>query len=232
MMIDRPFSERPIRAFMVPLVKIAWLDIRQSRPAIKEKIVSGGHSQFPVMDGRPDALVGILRARDLLLAEYTGQPFDLRALARPAVLVPEAVAAVKLLELFARTGESLALVTNKENRVVGLMTLSDVVTVTVAGADDMARRKSDPWVVQRDDGSWLVDGMVPVAEFYALLELADRSGEHAGRFQTVAGLALDRLCRLPKVGDSFTVGAFRVEVVDMDGWRIDKVLISRRHLRH
>jgi len=144
-------------------------------------------------------------------------------LTRPAVLVPEAVPAVKLLELFARTGESFALVTNKENNVVGLTTLSDVVSATVGGTDDVSHRKSDPWVVQRDDGSWLVDGMVPTAQLYELLELCT---ERSARSQTVAGLVLDRLRRLPRVGDSVGLGAFRIEVVDMDGWRIDKVLIS------
>ncbi len=119
---------------------------------------------------------------------------------------------------------------NKQNNVVGLITLSAVVTASFEGADVDTARGHDPWIVQRKDGSWLVDGMLPVVELNARFESIPAS-ERPRRFQTVAGLVLDCLGRIPKLADTVNLGAFSVEVVDIDGWRIDKVLVTRTRPR-
>lgn len=229
-MTDRPLAERPIGALMTPMSKLVWLDLHDPEAA-RDKIAVSPHSVFPVMDGRPEALFGIVEAKDLLAPGYLAEPLDLRALSKPPLLVPEMAPALKMLELFARKRESFALVTDKQNGVMGLITLSDVVIASMGYVYDDSTGGHDPWIVQREDGSWLVDGMVPVAELYALLESVG-APERLRRFQTVAGLVLDRLGRLPKVADTLKLGTFRIEVVDMDGWRIDKVLITRTQPKH
>lgn len=223
-MTDRAFAERPIGTLMTPANKLVWLDI-QDPEAAKDKIAESPHSVFPVMDGRPEALFGIVEAKDLLAAGYLAEPLDLRALSKAPLLVPEMAPALKMLELFARNRESFALVTDKQNNVAGLITLSDVVVASMGRAGDGSARGRDPWIVQRQDGSWLVDGMLPVGELYELIESV-RAPERVGRIQTVAGFVLDRLGRLPKVADTLKLGAFQIEVVDIDGWRIDKILVT------
>lgn len=228
-MNNRPIAEPRIGTLMAPASNLVWLDLRDPKSA-REKIAESPQSVFPVIDGRPEALVGIVEAKDLLAAGYLGAPLDLRALSKPPLLVPEVAPVSKMLELYVRKHESFALVTDKQNNVVGLVTLSSVVTASFEGADPGTARGHDPWIVQRKDGSWLVDGMLPVAELNAFFESIPAS-ESPRRFQTVAGLVLDFLGRIPKVADTLDLGAFSVEVVDIDGWRIDKVLVTRTRPR-
>lgn len=224
-MIDRPAAQRQIRALMTPVDELVWLDL-QDPTAARDKIAVHPHSVFPVMDGRPEALFGIIEAKDLLSAGYLAEPLDLRGLSKPPLLVPEIAPVLKALGLFARYRERFALVTDQKNDLTGLLALSDVVVAAMGHAERDPARGRDPWIVQRQDGSWLVDGMVPVTELYALVESAGPP-ERAKQLQTVAGLVLDRVGRLPKSADTVDLGTFTIEVVDMDDWRIDKVLVTR-----
>jgi putative hemolysin len=172
-----------------------------------------------------DHLVGVARAKDLLVPLLTGQPGALEALVHQPVVVPESLPALRVLDRFRQAGIHLALVVDEYGGIQGLVTPIDLLEALVGDIPD-AGMPAEPAAVRRDDGSWLVDGMLPADELKSLLPIGSLPGEGTGVYQTVSGLVMQQLGRIPSTGDRFAWGGFRFEVVDMDGHRVDKVLVT------
>lgn len=210
---------------MTPRGEIEWLDVHASREAILKTLETSRHASFPVGEGGLDSLVGLLHANDLAALALRGGPLDLKASARTPLVVPETLPALSLLEQLRAEALPMALVVDEHGDLQGLVSLGDLMEALVgriggAGADE-------PDVVEREDGSWLVDGRLPVERLKALLQVDSLPGEDEGGYQTLAGFVLMRLGRLPTRGEVVHWGAFRFEVVDLDRRRIDQVLVSR-----
>jgi putative hemolysin len=218
-------GDRRIGALMTPRTDIMWLDLDDPPEELHRRVTETVHSWVPVGRGELDHLVGVARAKDLLGPLLTGQIEALEAFIRPPVVVPESLPALQVLERFRQAGLHLALVVDEYGGVQGLVTPIDLLEALVGDIPDTGM-SAEPAVVRREDGSWLVDGMLPADELKALLPIGALPGEGTGTYQTVSGLVMHQLGRIPATGDQFPWGGFRFEVVDMDGHRVDKVLVT------
>ncbi len=216
-------GDRTVGSLMTPRRDVVWLDAAASPEALRETVSSSPHGRYAVGDGALDEPVGIVGASDLLRAALGGGPVDLRSLARPALLVPESLPALAALEQLREARAKAALVVDEHGSIQGIVTLTDLATAVLGDFPEPGEETSS---VRREDGSWLFDGSASVEEVEEALgadELADEAG---GAYTTVAGLVLHRLRRIPHAGQSVLAHGLRFEVVDMDGPRVDKVLVS------
>jgi putative hemolysin len=217
-------GDRRVSAVMTPRTQVEWLDLTDSEDENRRKIRDSAYSRFPVVENGPQHVVGIVQVKDLYTAALAGRTFDLRAALRPPLFVPNTVTALRALEIFKKSGAPMALVVDEYGDFEGVVTLHDILQSLVGDIADPADADSQA-VVRRDDGSWLVDGMVTVDEVRDLTGLARLPGEDSDDFQTLGGFMMARINRVPKVADRIMVDGFRFEVVDMDGRRVDRVLI-------
>jgi magnesium and cobalt exporter, CNNM family len=209
---------------MTPRTQVEWLDLGDGEAQNRDKIVRSPYSRFPVVEGEPPQVSGIVEGKTLLAAALAGKPFDLKAAMRPPLYVPASVTALRALEIFKASGEPMALVIDEYGELDGLLTLHDIMTSLVGDiASPQAPRGES--IARRDDGAWLVDGMVPLDRVKDATGLAALPGESEGDFHTLGGFIMARLNRIPKVGDKTAVAGHRFEVVQMDGRRVDRVLI-------
>ena len=216
-------ADRTVRTIMTPRPAVVWLDSGDPVDALFDKIRSVGHSRYPVCRGELEELVGIVHTRDLFDDVVRGKPFDLAAHAVKPLVVHDGTSVLRLLELMKTSGLHLALVVDEYGSVEGVVSITDIME-TIAGDLPEAGEAAEVAAVRRDDGSWLVEGWMPVDEFEDTVGL--RGLRNAGNFHTVAGFVLNALGRVPKAGATFEHSGFRFEVVDMDGRRIDKILVS------
>lgn len=214
-----------VGAVMTPRADIEWLDPSDPRDEVARVIAGAGHSHFPVADGSLDALLGVAHTRDLLLACLSGQPADIRAMAKEPLYVPESMRVLRLVERFRRSHSSVAFVIDEYGTLEGLVTLADVLDAIVRDLPT-ADGQQDDLAVRRKDGSWLLDGGLPVDRFKELLNLRELPQEDEGIYQTLGGLVMLQLGHIPSVGESFDWQGVHIEVVDMDGRRVDKVLAA------
>ncbi len=225
-MVERVFrlGDRAVGALMTPRPDIVWLDLEDSAEENREKMVDSGHSRFPVCQGDLDNVLGVMHVTDLLARCLSGEPLDLTVSLRQPVFVPESTRGLKVLELFKQTGTHIALVVDEYGVIQGLVTLNDILEEIVGDvpSDD---EPEDPQAVQREDGSWLLDGMLAVDEFFEIFELKELPPEQRGSYQTLGGFVITHLGRIPAASDHFEWEGMHFEVVDMDGNRVDKVLV-------
>jgi len=217
------FGDRQLRSLMTPRTEVVWLDVNADEATIRETVLHSGHSRFPLCEGAIDRVIGVVLARDLLAQSWSDRPSDLRALARPPLFLPDTMLAPRALERFKQTGIHAALLVDEFGGIDGLVTIIDMMEAIVGdipSAGDIA----EPPVVRREDGSWLVDGLLDVKDLKSLLGAAQMPNEVD--YQTLGGFVVTQLGRLPRAGDTCVWGGFRFEVVDMDGKRVDKVLIQ------
>jgi putative hemolysin len=219
-------SDRRVSALMTPRTQVEWLDLEDPPEETKRKILESHYSRFPVAEGGRRHIVGIVEVKDLLAAEMAGRGFDLRAAMKPPLYIPDTAPAYKALETFRETGRPIALIVDEYGDFQGVVTLEDLLEALV-GEMPSPGQDEEPSVTQRDDGSWLVDGMLSIDDLKDTVGIMHLPDEDAGSYQTVAGLVLDRLRRIPKAADTFEIDDYRFEVVDMDGRRVDKVLVTR-----
>lgn len=219
-------DELPVTALMTPRPKIVFLNLDDPDEINWRKVVSSGHSQFPVYQTNRDHVVGIVAVKAIWANSAFGIPTSLRSVITPALTVPSTLTAIQLLEQFKKTGKHLAIVLDEFGVVEGLVTLLDVLTAIVGELPEPGHR-NHPEARRREDGSWLIDATLPIAELKTLLSLEHLPGENSGSYQTAAGFVLTRCGRVPKEGDSFDHASWRFQVVDMDGHRIDKLLLVR-----
>ena len=224
--VDQVFrmGDQRVTSLTTPRPEVVWLDLEDPLEANQEKIKSSAYLHFPVARGKLDNLVGVVSAIDLLRQQLEGGSIDLAAAVKPALIVPENTPAFGLLEHFRESDAEVAIVIDEHSGIQGLATLRDVLEALVGELHDAAAI-ADPDVRRREDGSWLIDGMLPADEFRTLFNLEQLPGE-GGEYQTVGGFVLSMLGTIPEPGDHFEYGGLRIEVVDMDGRRIDKVLVE------
>jgi putative hemolysin len=220
-------GDKTARSLMTPRTQIAWLDLEDSAERVREKIISSGHSCFPVATDSLDKVDGVVQAKDLLTHSLAGHVLDLKSLMQQPLFVPRTVTALEVLEAFKKSGQHIALVVDEYGGIEGLLTHHDILEA-IAGDIPFDGKPNDPKAVQRHDGSWLLDGMLSVDEFKEIFRLDELPGEKRDAYQTLGGFVFTRMGRIPSVSDSFQWHGLRIEVVDMDGKRIDKVLVSPR----
>lgn len=217
-------GDRPVAAIMTPRTEIAWIDLEDTRDDQRLTMRDEPYAQYPVGRGSIDDLVGIVQMKDLMAQYLAGQTIDIEAVMTTPIYVPENIPALKLLEVFETSRTHLTLVVDEYGGLQGLVTLGDVLR-GIVGEFPAAGEEESPGAVQRDDGSWLIDGMLPIDEFREIFGLEPLPGEAEGDYQTVAGFVLSQLGHIPTVGDSTIWRDTVFEVIDMDGRRIDKVLV-------
>lgn len=225
------FGDRRAGALMTPRTAIVWLDVNDSPQDTGRRLTESAHARFPVGQGSLDQVVGVVHAKDVLAQSLAGQPVDLTRALRPPVFVPEHMPALHVLELFKRTGLPLALVVDEHGGVEGLITLTDMLEALVGDLPAEEGVPAEPLAMQRDDGSWLVDGMLPIDTFKDLFHITHLPGEDAGAYHTVGGFIMMHLERIPAPAEHFDWDGFSFEVLDMDGQRVDKVLVVPRQTR-
>lgn len=216
-------ADRTVRTVMTPRIDMVWLSLDDPLEDNIRLILESGYSRFPVARGDMEEVVGIVRAKDLLNAVLHDDDVDFARLMRPPVIVPDTTPVLRLLDQFKQSGRPLAIVIDEYGSVEGMVTVTDVLEAIIGDLPE-AGQAQDARPVRRADGSWLIDGMMPVDEVEMLVGLKHmREGEE---FHTIAGFVIDKLGRLPNTGDIFIWEEARFEVVDMDGRRVDKVLIT------
>jgi len=219
-------GDRHVGVLMTPRKKLLWLDINDPPEKNRRKVINSIHSRFPVCQGRLANVLGMLHVRDLLARCLSGKPFDLKASLREPLYVTENMHVLKVMELFRESGTQVGLVIDEYGTVEGLVTLNDILEAIIGdipSMDDM----EDPKIFQREDGSWLIDGMLPADELKELFDIRKLPGELAGHYQTLGGFVMTHLKRVPSTGDRFECCGLSFEVLDMDGHRVDKVLVQR-----
>jgi len=215
-------SDWTVRTIMTPRIAMIWLSTDDNQDVNIREMCQSGYSRFPVARGDMEEVLGIVHAKDLLNASLSGQPLNLEALMRPPLLVPDTTSVLRLLDMFRQSSQHIAIIIDEYGSVEGLVTATDILEAII-GALPESGQDSDDKPVQREDGSWLIDGMMPIEEVETVIGMKNMRG--SGEFHTIAGFMIDQLGRLPTAGDHFHWEEARFEVVDMDGRRIDKVLV-------
>jgi len=220
-------DDRQIGSMMIPRAEIDWLEVNAPIQQVVERMARLGHTRYPVCRGGLDEVIGVVGARTLLAPLARGEPLTLAEHLQPPVFVPETLSGMELLEHFRSTGAELVFVVDEYGAVQGVITERDLLEAITG--EFGAQTDDDAWAVQREDGSWLMDGLIPVPELKDRLDLKDMPEEDRGRYNTLAGMVMLLLGRLPKTTDHVDWQGWRFEVVDLDGKRVDKVLVSRTH---
>lgn len=219
-------DDRQITSLMVPRGDIIALDLEEPLNENLQRIQASEHSRFPVCKGGFDEVVGIINAKVLLAQTLRGETPDFKTDLQPAVFVPESLTGMELLEHFKSSGVQMAFVIDEYGEIQGLITLQDLIEA-IAGEfkpDD----HEDAWAIQRQDGTWLLDGIIPVPELKDTLGLEAVPEEDKGRYNTLSGMLMLLMGRIPSAGEAVEWEHWRFEIIDMDGKRIDKVLASRQ----
>lgn len=226
-MVERVFrlGDRRVNALMTPRPEIVWLDLEDTAEENRQKMIDSGHSRFPVCQGGLDNVLGLVHVTDLLSRSLSGQALDLTASLRRPLFVPESTRGLKVLELLKQSSNYMAIVVDEYGVIQGLVTLNDIL-VELVGDLPSVEDEDEPQAVRREDGSWLLDGMLPVEEFFELFDIEELSPEQRGSYHTMGGFVITNLGRIPSAADHFEWKGLRVEVVDMDGNRVDKVLVT------
>ena len=219
-------ADRPVREVMTPRTEIDWLDEKADAKTIHQAVLASPHSRLLIARGSVDEIVGVVSARDLLAAELTGKKLDLKALMKRAPIIPDQVDAMDVLEVLRDADVPVALVHDEYGHFEGIVTPADLLS---AIAGDFVSDQDDgeePAIFEREDGSLLVSGW---ATADGLSERIGISLEEDRDYATVAGFVLDRMKRIPTTGESFIDQGYRFEIIDMDGRKIDKILVETAH---
>ncbi len=218
-------ADRPVREVMTPRMDVDWIDINADHDAIRARLLETPHTRLPVGRGTVEDIVGIVQARDIMTALFRGEGLNLEALMRKAEVVPDQVDAMDALEVLRRSDVPMIMVHDEYGHFEGICTPADLLSAIAGHFASDRDLYDEPDIVEREDGSLLVSGQMPVDL------LADRIGINLPEdrdYATVAGHALWLLKRLPEVGDHIDDQGWRFEIVDMDGRKIDKLLVAER----
>jgi len=220
-------GDRRIGRLMRPRNEIVWLDLDDPREEIRRKITVSGHSRFPVATGDLDQIVGVVHVKDLLVQALGGREVDVLAALPAPLVVPEYTPALRVLELFKQHRAHLALIVDEHGVIQGLVTLHDMLEAIAGDLPPVGQvDRTQPEARVREDGSWVVDGALPIDEWRAIVGLGDLSSEERGLYYTVGGFVMAQLGRIPRVGDRFEWEGFRLEVTSMDRHRVGKILVN------
>jgi putative hemolysin len=227
-MVESVFDlgDRRVESLMTHRSDVIALDLNDPATENVQKMIRSGRSNFPAYEGDLDHIVGMVSVRDVLAGMVEGGTPDIRAAVTKPLFAPEAIPVLKLLELFKGTGLHIALVTDEYGGIQGVISLHDILEAIVGNVHTFGEPVDIPIVV-RDDGSWLINGDTPIEDIKKTLSVDTFPEEEQGHYRTIAGLILFVMQRIPKTGNYIEIGGLRYEVVDMDGNRIDKVLVTR-----
>ena len=220
-------DDRPVRELMTPRPKIVWLNTEDPPREHRRLVVEHRHSYYPVARGDLDEFLGFASVKDAWARMLNGESVDLLEALQPPPLVSEGAPATAALEAFKSSGVPVALVIDERGNCEGLVTLTDILEALVGEVPDLHTPAEEAPILRRADGSWLVDGLLAADDFKARLGLRKLPSEPRGDYQTVAGLVIEQLGRIPTTGDCFEWGGLFFEVLDMDGHRVDKVLVKK-----
>ena len=219
-------DDRQIGSMMIPRAEIVWLDAAAPIEQMLDRMMQAGRSRYPVCKGSLDDVIGVVAAHTLLPPLAQGLRPDLNEHLKPPVFVPETLSGMELLEHFRKASADMVFVVDEYGAVQGVITerdLLEAITGEFVGVDP----GEEAWATQRKDGSWLMDGLIPIPELKDRLDLKEVPEEDRGRYNTLAGMVMLLLGRLPNTGDSVDWEGWRFEVVDLDGKRVDKLLVQR-----
>lgn len=219
------FTERRVDALMTPRSDIDWLDLKDTREKMVEEIRRSKFSRLPLAEGNLDQFVGVIDTKDLAGLDLYSDEVDLREIAHDPIIVPENTSALKVFEQFRETGKHECMVIDEYGSVIGMVTLFDVLESIVGDIPGDESDKNNEVVVRRD-GSWSLDGMLPIDELKELIEIDNLPEEDKVGYKTLSGLVMNQLGSIPAVGDTINVEEFAFEVVEMDGLRVNRVLVT------
>lgn len=219
-------GDRRVDVLMTPRTDLEWIDIEDDQHTIISELMHSEYSRIPVGRGSLDDVLGMVNVKELIGIDLHSPNFHLTDYIREPMFVPENMQALKVFEQFRATGTHQALVIDEYGGVQGMVTLYDVLEAIV-GEIPLDAEDQEQEVVQRADGSYLLDGMLPIDEIKELLDFDELPDEGRAGYQTLSGFVMNQLGSIPRVGQTFTWDTYRFEVVDMDGRRVDRVLVSR-----
>jgi len=217
-------ADRDVRSIMIPRPDIVWIDTDDPWEETKREILVSGKSRFPVADERLDRVFGVVQTKDLLASDRSDGGPDLRQVARPVTFVPETLSVMRLLESMQESEVRMVLVVDEHGSIQGMVTAADLLGA-IAGDSAFSPSEGIDRPARREDGSWLIDGLMPVEDLEILLSAPD-FGEADGGAITVGGMIIHHLQRLASDGDVVHIAGYRFEVLDLDGRRVDKVLVT------
>lgn len=225
--VERVFrlGDRSVRAVMTPRVEMEWLDATKSLEELRAQVAAAHHTWFPIAAERVDATTGVVHGKDLW-APGINTASDLTRITREPLFVPENTSAYTLLQRFRESRNHVAIVIDEFGGVEGIVTPTDLLEALV-GELPQRGDAHEPMIVRADEVSWSIDAATDLYEVKIALGLEALEGEKEDRFQSIAGYLIDRLGHLPQIGDSVVVGDYRFQVLDMDGRRIDRVLVRK-----
>lgn len=218
-------GNRTAEAIMTPRIDITWLNIDDTPQEMQDEITMSGYSIFPVCSGNLDNVVGTVSAKKFLGHSIVNKQFDLKSVLKPPLFLPEGVPAMEVLKRFKDTRSQIVLMIDEYGGVQGLMTITDILEAIVGDVSQQVE-PTDVEVFQREDGSFLLDAKMPIDEFKERFKLRALPYEGESYYQTLGGFVMVFMRRLPSTGDVIEWGGLRLEVVDMDGRRVDKVLLT------
>ncbi len=218
-------DDRQLGSLMVPRADIVSLDVSRPLEENISRVTESEHSRFPVCNGGLQSLLGVVNAKQLLSKTLKGGLTEFTSQLQPCVYVPETLTGMELLDHFRTSGTQMVFVVDEYGEIQGLVTLQDMLEAVTG--EFVPRNLEDSWAVERQDGSWLLDGLIPVPELKDTLELKSVPEEDKGLYHTLSGLMMWLLGRMPRTGDVMSWENWSLEIVDLDGQRIDKVLASR-----
>ncbi|HNB21517.1 MAG TPA: hemolysin family protein [Candidatus Melainabacteria bacterium] len=219
-------DDRKVSAVMTPVTELIWLDVDASQEEVMSRVFAHPHTKFPVARGSLDNFLGVVRSRELLTKWARDGKIDLEKLVRKPLMMPDNKSALNALADFRRDKVSGAMVVDEHGSLRGLVTVSDILSSIVGDVQISDETVSYLNVVAREDGGFLVDGMLPIAEFKKRLSATELPDQHSAKYETVAGLIVHLLGHVPSTGEVATWNDLRFEVIDMDGFKIDKVAVS------
>lgn len=226
-MVEQMFrlGDQRVNALMTDRTDIVWLDLDDPIAINREKIIESGHSRYPVTRGDADSILGIVFVKDLLAQSLSENPIDLEKAIQPALLVPEGLPVLELLERFKEARAQIAFVMDEHGGLEGLLTFNDLLESIVGDVPEI-HDPTDPTATKREDGTWLVDGKMLIDDFKMLFNIDEMPEEEQNFYHTLGGFVMIYLGHIPQAGDKFEWGDFGFEVMDMDWRRVDKVLLT------
>lgn len=216
-------DNRRVQSIMTPRPNVVLFDINDSIESIEEQILSTPHSTYPISDRTINQVIGIIKAKDLLGPLVRGETLDLRKLMRQPLFIPGVTNASSALDIFKSSSMEMAIVVDEHGGLDGIITANDIIEEIVGDIDS-----GDPQAVQRDDGSWLIDGAMPLSHLDDIIAGFTIPEKENGNYDTLAGFVMVRLGRMPRIADVFEYEGWRYEVVDMDGASVDRILVSHK----
>ncbi|NEO28289.1 MAG: HlyC/CorC family transporter, partial [Kamptonema sp. SIO4C4] len=225
-MVERvlQLGQREVNTLMTTRPEIIWLDLEDTSESNRHKILNSIHTRFPVCQSSLDNVLGVVQVTNLLAAALDNDPFDLTASLRQPLFIPESTKALKTLELLKQGGTNIAFVVDEYGIIQGIVTLNDIMEAIIGDLPSLDQQCSLQ-MVQREDGSWLLDGVLAIEDFKRLFLLNELPGEERGNYHTLGGFIITHLGRIPVAADYFEWQGLRFEVMDMDKNRVDKVLV-------